>query len=117
MQKVLRPFFYLVLIFVSDFSFANNSETKSVLRELAKNYQQVGNLIKESQPSMVEDKTQAISLLKNLQQKLLEIDALSSNTQSTEACRQVKTRFLNAKTSVIIMTHQAQGFDKFLELK
>ena len=117
MQKVLRPFFYLVFIFSIDFSFAKNSETKSALGELAKNYQQVWNLIKANQPSMSEDKSQAIALLENFRQKLLEIDALSSNTHSTEACRKVKTRFLDAKTSVIIMTYQAQGFEEFPELK
>jgi hypothetical protein len=117
MQKVLRPFFFLVFIFSIDFSLANNSETKSALGELAKNYQQVWNLIKANQPSMSEDKSQAIALLENFRQKLLEIDALSSNTHSTEACRKVKTRFLDAKTSVIIMTYQAQGFEEFPELK
>ena len=66
---------------------------------------------------MSEDKTQAIALLENLRQKLLEIDALSSNTHSIEACRQLKTHFLDAKTSVIIMTYQAQGFEEFPELK
>ena len=96
MQKVLRPFFFLVFIFSIDFLLANNSETKSALGELAKNYQQVWSLIKANQPSISEDKTQAIALLENLRQKLLEIDALSSNTHSTEACRKAKTRFLDA---------------------
>ena len=117
MQRTLRPFLGLVLIILHDFSYSNDNETKVALGELARSYQQVSRSIKENRAQISEDSTQVIESLENLKQKLLEIDALFSNSNPLGICKKIEEHLLDVKTSIILMTYQAKGFTEFPDLK
>ena len=117
MQRTLRPFLGLVLIILHDFSYSNDNETKVALGELARGYQQVSRSIKENRAQISEDSTQVIESLENLKQKLLEIDALFSNSNPLGICKKIEEHLLDVKTSIILMTYQAKRFTEFPDLK
>ena len=103
---ILRSFLCLVLIIVNDFSFSNNNETNSVLKELAKNFQQVSTLIETTSSEISEDKTQAVELIGELRERLLEIDIISSDHNNSEACGEIERLLLGAKTSIILISYK-----------
>ncbi|MDC2963736.1 hypothetical protein OA067_02375 [Gammaproteobacteria bacterium] len=117
MQQILRPFLGLVLIILHDFSYSNDNETKMVLGDLSRVYQQVSNSIKENQVQISEDNPQIIESLENLKQKLLEIDALFLNSNPLEICGKIEQHLLDIKTSIILMMYQAKRFTEFPDVK
>ena len=117
MQQILRPFLGLVLIILHDFSYSNDNETKMVLGDLSRVYQQVSNSIKENQVQISEDNPQIIESLEDLKQKLLEIDALFLNSNPLEICGKIEQHLLDIKTSIILMMYQAKRFTEFPDVK
>ena len=117
MQQILRPFLGLVLIILHDFSYSNDNETKMVLGDLSRVYQQISNSIKENQVQISEDNPQIIESLENLKQKLLEIDALFLNSNPLEICGKIEQHLLDIKTSIILMMYQAKRFTEFPDVK
>ncbi|MEC8644661.1 MAG: hypothetical protein VXX78_04800 [Pseudomonadota bacterium] len=117
MQQFLRPFLGLVLIILHDFSYSNDNETKMVLGDLSRVYQQISNSIKENQVQISEDNPQIIESLENLKQKLLEIDALFLNSNPLEICGKIEQHLLDIKTSIILMMYQAKRFTEFPDVK
>ena len=117
MQQILRPFLGLVLIILHDFSYSNDNETKMVLGDLSRVYQQISNSIKENQVQISEDNPQIIESLENLKQKLLEIDALFLNSNPLEICGKIEQHLLDTKTSIILMMYQAKRFTEFPDVK
>ena len=117
MQQILRPFLGLVLIILHDFSYSNDNETKMVLGDLSRVYQQISNSIKENRVQISEDNPQIIESLENLKQKLLEIDALFLNSNPLEICGKIEQHLLDIKTSIILMMYQAKRFTEFPDVK